>query len=1643
MRKFFQTKRMMSFVCVLFTAILSLCSINIINYHDLLTTSTQEEVYTSNENDNTINNEENNSGNDKNETNNNAPQNTESTTDTSEDEDKAQANLSGSGKPSDPWKISSKEDLKSINASGYYELTNNIEISNWTPLGNQSILSSGFRVGDKEIYLDGNGYTLYNYSVVNLSLTNSDLGLFGEVSIANGSLSISNLIIKGSISSSASLSSPRYVGSLIGSIYITGSGSVLIENCVNMVDININSGWNRTCVGGFVGYSYVTNSDERNLEITECMNFGEIKANAEDDDAWVYVGGLVGAAYDNVYIGDCLNSGDVKNLSNQGYAGGIMGWTGAEGCEEPDEWDDGRLTNLEATAGKTMYIYRCINTAQINRTALSFDVIERSKNTFWEGGIVGGVGKGIRDDNAGHSDEVTYVNAGIFSHISDTDYEYGYISDCITTKTEDSIVGIVHANGNEYGGCVIEDCRYRMGWSTNGLRGILPFEWLGYDQSPFYYGYKTDFGFFLNDPEFKYYPGSRLDSIEWDYDEAVEDLDFTVGTNPWTSTWTNIAYNSFEGITEPYLILDFLKMVRINVCYEKEDGSYLYDRDELKALGLGYETPCVSYDKHEHQSWDYYAFTKSAQYYGDVISNVIGGEGANSKYTYMGIYSDSYFEDFGELITSERYLMGSAYDIPSEIYIRFDLNGSDEPEPVPEPDPELPINFRVYYTEKIGFNGNLPSDLHLDSTGMGGSVVTEIGGVKQTSNRGYIGYSKVKYQASVAITAIPEAEFELCGIYAGDVGENPYECINLAEFMLNETYKININFPADLSFSQVKYSFNNEIYDDEGYLVTEFSIVFSKYQYSGISFTQTFETDRFDEPYEYEVTTNFIYGYLKRTLNLDGLNVFGDRDNLEPRFYVVDEDGRVISQIAAIDYQLDFRDRDLNFNFFDGDGSHYVGELLTPTYGITNPTSASELGFYWLWGANDTQDENTFYFRRYTGDTQFSNNRTIIEGRGLTAVPANKANNYPPFFTINLYNYFIIGNAVDNQGNMNPTSAYLSGPGFNYIDFRVFNGNLAFKAGSVSFKEYSDPSQQQNFNLYFLNTYEDTGSNDLLFGDNGGKFEVSSLGGFDVQKTSFKVEDGVVYPVDAENGEEVEGYSVLNIGLRFTYQFVFRNSDPFESYYDTEGDDVILNEEDKQLIMETPITELFRFTKSPNYLYYDYFGDRNTLIWDLPTYSSIDLSDFTIYDLALKMLEDDEENATYQNMENGNILLYNYFEVNRFRIVVMLDDEYSFDIDSVLSFYVNDMKYPQSSAEQYAIGNIKAYSKIELEIEDSVIYDSRFGRYTVYAYNNITSGGVQMTNQDSWHFQVIPEINSQNLVFTVNLDEVFSMTSSDFSSSSIQRVGNMWYIDEARDFYYLYYLNAFAGEDFEGIRLIQTANIDFGGDLIMPLGTSSTPFRGVYDGQYYTIQNFEINFGSASNVGFFGYVDGAEIKNLTLLDGTVEGFGNVGGVVGYANNSTLTRLGNYSVDVSSGGSYSINNNIFVITTTGQFTPLSYANLDTYVNKGLSEELLMRNNSGSIDFTTYPTSSQTSMGGFAGFVSLSTLNTCFSRGNVNGSATERGGFVGRANYSSITYCYTTYSTPSGMLSGTTTSHYHTTNGRDIDDVCSTCADRFIW
>lgn len=99
---------------------------------------------------------------------------------------------------------------------------------------------------------------------------------------------------------------------------------------------------------------------------------------------------------------------------------------------------------------------------------------------------------------------------------------------------------------------------------------------------------------------------------------------------------------------------------------------------------------------------------------------------------------------------------------------------------------------------------------------------------------------------------------------------------------------------------------------------------------------------------------------------------------------------------------------------------------------------------------------------------------------------------------------------------------------------------------------------------------------------------------------------------------------------------------------------------------------------------------------------------------------------------------------------------------------------------------------------------------------------------------------------------------------------------------------------------------------MLPIGTEQSPFKGYYDGQYYSIYNLNISESNLNNIGLFGYTENATIKNLTIMSGNVEGFANVGSVVGYSNNSNFTRVGNYNCSVVANTNNKNNKQIFVI-----------------------------------------------------------------------------------------------------------------------------------
>lgn len=83
--------------------------------------------------------------------------------------------------------------------------------------------------------------------------------------------------------------------------------------------------------------------------------------------------------------------------------------------------------------------------------------------------------------------------------------------------------------------------------------------------------------------------------------------------------------------------------------------------------------------------------------------------------------------------------------------------------------------------------------------------------------------------------------------------------------------------------------------------------------------------------------------------------------------------------------------------------------------------------------------------------------------------------------------------------------------------------------------------------------------------------------------------------------------------------------------------------------------------------------------------------------------------------------------------------------------------------------------------------------------------------------------------------------------------------------------------------IVLTADIDLatytGTKAQAPIGNSTTAFTGTFDGQGHTVSGIDLSGGSMT--GFFGKVQGATIRNLTV-NGNVKGTAAaVGGLIGY------------------------------------------------------------------------------------------------------------------------------------------------------------------
>ncbi len=126
---------------------------------------------------------------------------------------------------------------------------------------------------------------------------------------------------------------------------------------------------------------------------------------------------------------------------------------------------------------------------------------------------------------------------------------------------------------------------------------------------------------------------------------------------------------------------------------------------------------------------------------------------------------------------------------------------------------------------------------------------------------------------------------------------------------------------------------------------------------------------------------------------------------------------------------------------------------------------------------------------------------------------------------------------------------------------------------------------------------------------------------------------------------------------------------------------------------------------------------------------------------------------------------------------------------------------------------------------------------------------------------------------------------------SIFIVGGVYGVDGDGDGY----LDITNCSDLQNINLNLTANYELvnnidcsdtinwnAGEGFQPIGNDTNMFTGSLDGNNFAISDLFIDLSSEDNVGLFGYVDGASIINLGIINLNISGNDYVGGLVGYA-----------------------------------------------------------------------------------------------------------------------------------------------------------------
>jgi hypothetical protein len=204
------------------------------------------------------------------------------------------------------------------------------------------------------------------------------------------------------------------------------------------------------------------------------------------------------------------------------------------------------------------------------------------------------------------------------------------------------------------------------------------------------------------------------------------------------------------------------------------------------------------------------------------------------------------------------------------------------------------------------------------------------------------------------------------------------------------------------------------------------------------------------------------------------------------------------------------------------------------------------------------------------------------------------------------------------------------------------------------------------------------------------------------------------------------------------------------------------------------------------------------------------------------------------------------------------------------------------------------------------------------------------------------------------------------------------------------------------------------GQGFIPIGNSTSNFKGTLDGQNHIVSNLTINQPTTNYIGLFGAAYNATFKNITLQNAAVSGKQFTGSLAAYVSSTTITN----------------------IQTSGTVTGAGY-----YVG-GLAGQTIGSTISNSSSSATITMSGQFYIGGLIGMANSSSITNCFATGNINGTNSfHTGGLIGYVTSTNVNYSYATGSlssvnSTSGGLIGSVQSSSTITNSYATGNVSGT-------